>query len=787
MLKDASNRYDFEITDTGQERGSVARVVARMRGMRVETDADGREHLINPDVVEALTPEGRPVLKDGWMDRDSLAATMRNDESVLWRGVSWEEMRGIIDSGVIQSNGSYEIGDEETPGMTSFATRPDIAVSYASGYAPWQLAATRDRPSYIIRVRRPDGVIERDGLDEAYTLTPTPVSEVLEVWEVAPSSAMTPKAYLSLDDYDDTVDFGSGSFSTGDVAYRKVGIPFTEFDASQPRHPKGTPLGGQWVRLGGLVDKLTDLKRKIPSRRIEVRRKGDVIDKEVVIVDRDPNVARDAASEAMRARPLPKKGTQLVARVEAVKLEADGKVVEIDGNAYTRWREINMRGNLVMPGEDLILKFPLTPDQLHGEDGGWSLIELDDWTGKAKFKRVEGPSAWQGVVEVVQTENETDGWSDEETSAALTHVREAGSAIAAEVFAAPSAPKPERPAMFDPRLADVVLPPRLVAQEVIDDEAISLMREISIVRILGSTREDAYPDAFDALRFAGVDTVDAGFVIGDGDARRLIDLADKRNAVNVTLGYGDLPENELTRRILEENPRLAQVARDYLENERRRFELYRQDMNEWQNPEGTSRLQRVLDRVRQVREIGGEKPPVDSDLRHIGGRVQVERVAENLPDDWVRALKPLRVQQVSGARASWSHGPRVITINDDTTDANLPIALHELLHAIEDDVPEIGALVQSFLGERTKDDAGPVPLAGLRPGRGHAPHEVSLPDDFYDPYIGRVYEADDAGRIGHEVMTVVLQDMLADGFDLAKSYEKDPDTFHFALGVLALV
>lgn len=86
---------------------------------------------------------------------------------MIWRGMSHEEWEAAKANGYIESNGSYNLGDENSyqRGRTYFSTRPESAALYATGYAPWQFQPSFSRPGHVVAIPdRPD--VARGALGE---------------------------------------------------------------------------------------------------------------------------------------------------------------------------------------------------------------------------------------------------------------------------------------------------------------------------------------------------------------------------------------------------------------------------------------------------------------------------------------------------------------------------------------------------------------------------------------------------------------------------------------------
>ncbi|MFT6125729.1 MAG: hypothetical protein ACJAVA_000170 [Flavobacteriaceae bacterium] len=72
--------------------------------------------------------------------------------SLLFRGIHPDELAFIRENGYIQSNQSYNIGDEVDAGVTVYGTAPRTAFNYASGFAPTDLRPTQGKPNYVVMI-----------------------------------------------------------------------------------------------------------------------------------------------------------------------------------------------------------------------------------------------------------------------------------------------------------------------------------------------------------------------------------------------------------------------------------------------------------------------------------------------------------------------------------------------------------------------------------------------------------------------------------------------------------
>lgn len=72
----------------------------------------------------------------------------------LYRGMSYKEYEAFLATGIIKSNGSYNIGHAQK-GLTYFSTSPASAGTYANAFAPKEHKPTFDRAAYIVAIKCP--------------------------------------------------------------------------------------------------------------------------------------------------------------------------------------------------------------------------------------------------------------------------------------------------------------------------------------------------------------------------------------------------------------------------------------------------------------------------------------------------------------------------------------------------------------------------------------------------------------------------------------------------------
>ena len=136
------------------------------------------------------------------------------DDNYIYRGVSYEEMQSINETGQIKSLGDYNLSSQEN--LTLYTEDPATAGSYAGGFSVLENSPSADRPSYILKIKRPDeGLISSD-LDsyvqdyELAVTSPVRSSEIVEISEVRPVAQSSGFEEISPSGF-----FGSDGFQSG--------------------------------------------------------------------------------------------------------------------------------------------------------------------------------------------------------------------------------------------------------------------------------------------------------------------------------------------------------------------------------------------------------------------------------------------------------------------------------------------------------------------------------------------------------------------------------------------
>lgn len=106
------------------------------------------------------------------------------------------------------------------------------------------------------------------------------------------------------------------------------------------------------------------------------------------------------------------------------------------------------------------------------------------------------------------------------------------------------------------------------------------------------------------------------------------------------------------------------------------------------------------------------------------------------------------------------------------------VIVHELGHWLEDKNKEIFDAVSEFLARRTAGEQ-PVQLSQFQ--RGYGRGEVTKPDDFMSPYMGKIYNRRNGERYASEIVSMGLQYFYEQPVEFAR---RDPDYFDFIYNLL---
>lgn len=135
------------------------------------------------------------------------------------------------------------------------------------------------------------------------------------------------------------------------------------------------------------------------------------------------------------------------------------------------------------------------------------------------------------------------------------------------------------------------------------------------------------------------------------------------------------------------------------------------------------------------------------------------------------------IKTISG-RASYVHAFKEVRLSK-TDDPNT--ASHEFAHLLEHINPRILQIEQEFYNRRTAGGT-PVKLKSLYPNSNYRSDEITIVDNFSQPYSGKIYKDRRTGKQdAFELLSVGVEQLVNEPQKLAK----DPDYMNFVLGCLA--
>ena len=135
------------------------------------------------------------------------------------------------------------------------------------------------------------------------------------------------------------------------------------------------------------------------------------------------------------------------------------------------------------------------------------------------------------------------------------------------------------------------------------------------------------------------------------------------------------------------------------------------------------------------------------------------------------------IKTISG-RASYVHAFKEVRLSK-TDDPNT--ASHEFAHLLEHINPRILQIEQEFYNRRTAGGT-PVKLKSLYPNSNYRSDEITIVDNFSQPYSGKIYKDRRTGKQdAFELLSVGVEQLVNEPQKLTK----DPDYMNFVLGCLA--
>jgi len=167
---------------------------------------------------------------------------------------------------------------------------------------------------------------------------------------------------------------------------------------------------------------------------------------------------------------------------------------------------------------------------------------------------------------------------------------------------------------------------------------------------------------------------------------------------------------------------------------------------------------------------------------------QLDTALAAYPSDWVArsaASGPIRVKQRKRTRAKYSDHEPSMTV--DPTGVLSDDTLHEMGHRFEHTIVEMRVAERGFYEERTKDSPQ-VTLKSLKPHSNYRRDEVTRPDLFPEPYMGKRYSFGDVGhqRNSNSYTSAEAYEVFTTGYPMVTGRSKLPKDVSDMLGVTDL-
>ena len=140
------NRYNFHVDSIKSNND----VTFKIKILPI-TPKHGEEELAGPEDEYYQKYHGGKTGKTIYKSPQDAVKEIKDDPKFGYRGIAWEEWQSIQKSGMVQSRGKYNIGQE---GYTMFGYTPDTALHYAHNFAPLPYKIGHRRPGVVIAVPR---------------------------------------------------------------------------------------------------------------------------------------------------------------------------------------------------------------------------------------------------------------------------------------------------------------------------------------------------------------------------------------------------------------------------------------------------------------------------------------------------------------------------------------------------------------------------------------------------------------------------------------------------------
>jgi len=199
--------------------------------------------------------------------------------------------------------------------------------------------------------------------------------------------------------------------------------------------------------------------------------------------------------------------------------------------------------------------------------------------------------------------------------------------------------------------------------------------------------------------------------------------------------------------------------------------------------EATMKLIEVPEEQRAKVQLRTKDPTIErvaqeglDDFNRLFGRGTMDGTAVTVETyDKSRAGYDPLVLGGTGRIVLYSSGPGILRSTSSKTSM-----LHEMGHWLEERDKGVFTKARDFLLSRTQKDPAQK-MADIKPGAGYADYEITRPDQFADPYVGRAYTDPGAGHYATEIVSMGLEFMYTDPAKFAKD---DPGHFDFIYNLM---
>lgn len=294
------------------------------------------------------------------------------------------------------------------------------------------------------------------------------------------------------------------------------------------------------------------------------------------------------------------------------------------------------------------------------------------------------------------------------------------------------------------------------------------------------------------LRDAELALTRLGRLLADERDRRLAAATEDHVAMHVDaldrLGRTQMEFERLSVRLAQlaeaagssaERERIAATLRDLAEQ----AEIERERLRELEEANRAAAVETTRSLLEEARPVGQTRPWIYAETSDREAVDAIRYAASLLPRDWgdLPARIDAHLEEARGYyRPDARHGIDRIGVSSRASilggSEYTATAIHELGHLVELRLDHVRSAEWAHYLRRTRGETQ-VPMSSLQPDVGYRPYEVTRPDGFGHPYIGRDYGA--TPDSAYEILSMGLEGVWAGSVHL------DPETLWFVLGVLA--